>query len=65
MHTGAAIDAAPGARKAFLTIFASGQNWVACTPEGYFAASPGGEKMVGSSRATMRAGRSVTGLPKR
>jgi hypothetical protein len=33
--------------RVLLTVFASGQEWVVCTPEGYYAASQGGEKMVG------------------
>jgi WD40 repeat protein len=30
-----------------LSVFSSGSNWVAWTPAGYYAASPGGERLVG------------------
>jgi WD40 repeat protein len=30
-----------------LSLFVAGRDWVAWTPEGYYAASPGGEKLVG------------------
>jgi hypothetical protein len=30
-----------------LSVYVSGQDWVVWTPEGYYAASPGGEKLVG------------------
>jgi hypothetical protein len=30
-----------------LRVYAAGQDWVVCTQEGYYAASPGGEKKVG------------------
>jgi WD40 repeat protein len=30
-----------------LSLFVSGNDWVAWTPEGYYAASPGGEKLMG------------------
>jgi len=34
-------------RNALLSIYVAGQDWVAWTPEGYYAASPGGEKLIG------------------
>jgi WD40 repeat protein len=34
-------------RKALLSLHVSGQDWVVWTAEGYYAASPGGEKLVG------------------
>src|SRR5205823_3542210 len=37
----------PGRVEPILTLFAAGREWVAWTPEGYYAASAGGEKMMG------------------
>lgn len=39
------LSAATG--KVLLTVFAAGRDWVVWTPEGYYAASPGGEKLMG------------------
>ena len=36
-----------GATRPLVSLFAAGGEWVAWTPEGYYAASPGGEKLVG------------------
>jgi WD40 repeat protein len=37
----------PDREEPLLTVFVSGPDWVAWTPEGYYAATPGGEKLVG------------------
>src|SRR5262249_14431517 len=34
----------PATGKVLLTVFPAGRDWVAWTPEGYYAATPGGEK---------------------
>jgi WD40 repeat protein len=34
-------------QKVVFTLYAAGQEWVVCTPEGYYAATPGGERLVG------------------
>ena len=34
-------------RAGIFSVYATGQEWVVWTPEGYYAASPGGEKLVG------------------
>jgi WD40 repeat protein len=34
-------------RQLLLTLFFAGNDWVAWTPEGYYAASPGGERLMG------------------
>jgi hypothetical protein len=38
---------AQGRIEPFLSLFFAGNDWVAWTPEGYYAASPGGEKLIG------------------
>src|SRR5262249_20397086 len=30
-----------------LSLYSAGDDWIAWTPEGYYAASPGGEKLIG------------------
>lgn len=37
----------PDAIMPLLSLFFAGQDWIAWTPEGYYAASPGGEKLMG------------------
>jgi WD40 repeat protein len=38
----------PGRRvRPFVSLFVQGDHWVAWTPEGYYACSPGGEKLMG------------------
>jgi hypothetical protein len=37
----------PRKREPLLSLFVAGEDWVAWTPESYYAASPGGEKLVG------------------
>jgi WD40 repeat protein len=37
----------PDREEPLLTVFVSGPDWVAWTQEGYYAATPGGEKLVG------------------
>ncbi len=37
----------PATSKVLLTVFPTGTDWIAWTPEGYYAASPGGEKLMG------------------
>jgi WD40 repeat protein len=37
----------PDHPRPLLSLFVAGSDWVAWTPEGYYAASPGGEKLVG------------------
>jgi WD40 repeat protein len=34
-------------RKIVFTVYAAGPDWVICTPEGYYAATPGGEQKAG------------------
>jgi WD40 repeat protein len=38
---------APGQTEPLLSVFVAGPDWVAWTPEGYYAASPGGERLMG------------------
>jgi hypothetical protein len=38
---------APDQEQPLVSLFVAGSDWVAWTPEGYYAASPGGEKLVG------------------
>jgi hypothetical protein len=38
---------AKAAKSMLLALYLSGQDWVVWTPEGYYAASPGGERLVG------------------
>jgi WD40 repeat protein len=40
------VWAAPGGRL-MLSLFFAGHEWIAWTPEGYYAASPGGERLMG------------------
>ena len=37
----------PTTGKVLLTVFPSGADWIAWTPEGYYAATPGGERLMG------------------
>ena len=37
----------PATNKVLLTIFPAGADWIAWTPEGYYAASSGGERLMG------------------
>jgi WD40 repeat protein len=37
----------PNRDEPLLSLFVAGDDWVAWTPEGYYAASPGGEKLMG------------------
>ena len=37
----------PATNKVLLTIFPAGSDWIAWTPEGYYAASSGGERLMG------------------
>ena len=37
----------PGRDEPLLSLFFAGDDWVAWTPEGYYAASPGGESLIG------------------
>jgi WD40 repeat protein len=37
----------PDRREPLLTVFASGADWVVWTEEGYYAATPGGERLIG------------------
>jgi WD40 repeat protein len=37
----------PDQKEPLLTVFASGPDWVVWTEEGYYAATPGGEKLIG------------------
>src|SRR5262245_37205381 len=37
----------PGRAEPLLSLFVAGDDWVAWTPEGYYAASPGGERLMG------------------
>jgi WD40 repeat protein len=37
----------PATGKVLLTVFPTGADWIAWTPEGYYAATPGGEKLMG------------------
>jgi WD40 repeat protein len=39
--------AVEGRTEPFLSLFVAGNDWVAWTPEGFYAASPGGERLVG------------------
>ena len=39
--------AKPGEEKLLLTLFFAGEDWIIWTPEGYYAATPGGEKLMG------------------
>jgi len=43
---GGLIDISLGT-KIILTAYVAGQDWVVCTPQGYYAATPGGEQKVG------------------
>src|SRR5262249_713460 len=38
---------APDRDEPLLSLFVAGEDWIAWTPEGYYAASPGGEKLMG------------------
>ena len=38
---------APDRDKPLLSLFVAGDDWIAWTPEGYYAASPGGENLMG------------------
>ncbi|MGO8899143.1 MAG: caspase family protein [Isosphaeraceae bacterium] len=40
-------DLSPQASTPFLSIFVAGDEWVAWSPAGYYAASPGGEQLMG------------------
>jgi WD40 repeat protein len=37
----------PTTNKVLLTVFPTGTDWIAWTPEGYYAATPGGERLMG------------------
>src|SRR5262249_25534976 len=37
----------PDQEEPFLSLFFAGNEWIAWTPRGYYAASPGGEKLMG------------------
>jgi WD40 repeat protein len=37
----------PNREEALLSLFVTGEEWIAWTPEGYYASSPGGEKLIG------------------
>jgi WD40 repeat protein len=37
----------PQQTRPLLTIYVNGQDWIVWTPEGYYAATPGGEKLMG------------------
>ena len=37
----------PATGKVLLTVFPTGADWIAWTPEGYYAGTPGGEKLMG------------------
>jgi WD40 repeat protein len=37
----------PATGKVLLTVFPTGRNWIAWTPDGYYAATPGGERLMG------------------
>jgi WD40 repeat protein len=37
----------PDREKPLLTLYKSGNDWIAWTPEGYYAATPGGERLMG------------------
>jgi WD40 repeat protein len=37
----------PGRNEPLLSLFFAGDDWIAWTPEGYYAASPGGENLMG------------------
>jgi WD40 repeat protein len=37
----------PETGKVLLTVFPAGQDWIAWTPEGWYAATPGGERLMG------------------
>jgi WD40 repeat protein len=37
----------PSALQPLLSVFVAGNDWIVWTPEGYYAASPGGEKLMG------------------
>jgi WD40 repeat protein len=37
----------PATAQVLLTVFPAGRDWIAWTPEGYYAATPGGEKLMG------------------
>jgi WD40 repeat protein len=37
----------PAAGRVLLTVFPTGADWIAWTPEGYYAATPGGERLMG------------------
>jgi len=37
----------PNRTEPLLSLFIAGRDWIAWTPEGYFAASPGGERLIG------------------
>jgi WD40 repeat protein len=37
----------PATGKVLLTVFPAGRDWVAWTPEGYYAGTPGGERLMG------------------
>jgi hypothetical protein len=45
--TGGLINVWTSSNNLILTIYVAGQDWVVCNPEGYYAATPGGEKLVG------------------
>ena len=38
---------APDRDKPLLSLFVAGDDWIAWTPEGYYAAGPGGENLLG------------------
>ncbi len=40
-------DIPPGSSTPLLSVFVAGNDWVAWSPEGYYAASPGGEQLMG------------------
>lgn len=37
----------PDREEPLLSLFVAGRDWIAWTPQGYFAASPGGERLIG------------------
>ena len=37
----------PDRDEPLLSLFVAGDDWIAWTPEGYYAASPGGEQLMG------------------
>ena len=56
---------APDRDKPLLSLFVAGDDWIAWTPEGYYAASPGGENLMGwqVSNGPEQVGTFVRGQP--